>query len=568
MTPGYASPEQIQGGPVTTQSDVYSLGVLLTELLTGRKPNSSEKPAKGNGEPAMQMEPLGPDLDAMTQQATAEEPGRRYASVAELSADVTRYLEKRPVLARPPSLFYSIARMCARNKAVTGVTALLVLAVLAGLTAVGWQTRVAQRERLLAERRFENARKLIYTVIHEIQPQLADVNGATAIRKSLVEKTLVYLEALWKDAAANPDLTRELVDSYVTLASIAGDPSTSNTGDSHRAADILAKAEPLAGTLYRQKAMDANTCVTLALFYGALARNQNYFGSVQTAQDYAKRAVAAADRLNLLEPGEKRSLVTLAASLMTLAGFKPHGPDAVPLFERALASYQTLAAQDPSDTNRQRVALAYKNLASLWLDLEDFQRSLDAARQARAWDEKRLAEDPSSPEKQMAIAFDLGAIGAAQESLNRLPEAAETMRENVALRERIAAANRDNRRAADRLAYATRDLASVERQLGKRAASRRHLERTLELYEALSARGPLVPQSLDRFASATASLAEMQFEDGMKNRGCALFRKAVTLMDELDRRGSAFSVPMQAAAARTRVKSCAAEAIASGAQAH
>jgi tetratricopeptide (TPR) repeat protein len=480
----------------------------------------------------------------------ADEPAQRFASVAEFSADIERYLEKRPVLARPPSRFYTFARACARNKTVTALAAALALTVLGGVAAATWEAQIAAR-------RFDSARGLIYTVIHDVQPQLASVNGATAIRQSLIQKTLVYLEALWKDAGGNPNLTAELLDAYVTLASVAGDPSTANTGNIPLASGILTKAEPLAAALSGRKNLDGDALVSLSKFYNAAARNREFYGSPEAAQTYARRGLDAAERLARLEPGRKRSMETLATALTVLAALKQVDPEAITLYERVLTIYQGLAARDPSDNNLRNTALAYKNLASIWLGLNEFQRSLDAALQARQWDEKLLTANPSSPETQMSVAFDLGAIGAALDKLNRLSEAAQTMRANIAIREKVAAANPDDRRVADRLAYALRDLAEVEQEMGDPAAARLDYTRTLDLYEKLARRGSLVPQSLDRFASASVHLATIESQAGKKERGCALFRQAANLFDELHARGSAAEIVELETEAHIRAKSCA-----------
>ena len=120
MTPDYASPEQISGGLVTEASDVYSLGVLLYELLTGERPKArlddDAHPRAGAAEPARRAGAgLHRDLDDIVLMAMQPEPEKRYPSAAAFEADIRRYLDSRPVQARTGRLHYGVARLLSRE---------------------------------------------------------------------------------------------------------------------------------------------------------------------------------------------------------------------------------------------------------------------------------------------------------------------------------------------------------------------------------------------------------------------------------------------------------------------
>jgi eukaryotic-like serine/threonine-protein kinase len=148
MTPAYASPEQLRGEPVTVQSDVYSLGVILFKLLTGRLPvdpagkTSDELAAAVNATPPRPSTvALGKlagkvrrnDLDMLCLKALHREPGRRYASAGALSRDIDRYLSGEPLEARPDALSYRLGRFAARNRrGVIAAAAMLALLMVAG----------------------------------------------------------------------------------------------------------------------------------------------------------------------------------------------------------------------------------------------------------------------------------------------------------------------------------------------------------------------------------------------------------------------------------------------------
>ena len=180
LTPGYASPEQIRGDRITTASDVYSLGVLLYEMLSGRKPyrlksNTSEEMARAITE----QEPERPstavlhdsrftihhsrlkgDLDNIVLMALRKEPERRYSSSENLAKDIERHQNGLPVTARPNTFAYRAEKFFKRNRAGVVAGALVALAIAAGICATLWQARVATIQRDRARREAEKVEKI------------------------------------------------------------------------------------------------------------------------------------------------------------------------------------------------------------------------------------------------------------------------------------------------------------------------------------------------------------------------------------------------------------------------
>jgi Tol biopolymer transport system component len=142
LTPGYASPEQISGGVVTEASDVYSLGVLLYELLTGKRPGSRENPA-----PPSKVAPgrgISTDLDKVVLMAMRREPSHRYRSAGLLEEDIRRYLDSRPVRARRDTLFYRASKLFRRQKVAVVSSAVGLLLGVVALTVFqvrGWRSK-------------------------------------------------------------------------------------------------------------------------------------------------------------------------------------------------------------------------------------------------------------------------------------------------------------------------------------------------------------------------------------------------------------------------------------------
>ncbi|MBL8764276.1 MAG: serine/threonine protein kinase [Phycisphaerae bacterium] len=168
MTPRFASPEQFRGVPLSTASDVYSLGVVLYELLSGEAPYRLEPDATWEelARAICETEPPAPsvaarrragrpavvlrgDLDTIVLKAMHKEPGRRYSSAEQMASDLRRHLDGMPVLARPDTIGYRATKFVRRNRVAVGLTA-AVFVLLAALAVVATvqSVRVAQRQRL------------------------------------------------------------------------------------------------------------------------------------------------------------------------------------------------------------------------------------------------------------------------------------------------------------------------------------------------------------------------------------------------------------------------------------
>ncbi len=166
MTPAYASPEQIRGETVTTTSDIYSLGKVLSELLGFEKavsqtPISAKKTVKDlhttqadqpNRKLQIANRKSKDDLQNITAMALREEPERRYQSVEAFVDDIENYLKGLPVAARPATVSYRASKFIKRNKSAVAAASLILITLVIGIIATVWQAQAAQREKEKAEK--------------------------------------------------------------------------------------------------------------------------------------------------------------------------------------------------------------------------------------------------------------------------------------------------------------------------------------------------------------------------------------------------------------------------------
>ena len=240
MTPQYASPEQIRGQPVTTATDVYSLAMVLYEMLTGRRPYEVDTTSVAEiARTVCEVQParpgLGGDLDNILFMALRKEAARRYATIQELAADLERYLSHRPVRARPDTLPYRAKKFLRRNR-VALAAAVLLIGTLSGALAV--TLRAQHRERA----RFDQVRQLATRFLFEFDRDIRLLPGSTPAREKLVTTAMQQLDNLSIDAAGDAQLTADLSQAYQSLADVLGMPGMPSLGHTARAEASYRKA--------------------------------------------------------------------------------------------------------------------------------------------------------------------------------------------------------------------------------------------------------------------------------------------------------------------------------------
>jgi serine/threonine protein kinase/tetratricopeptide (TPR) repeat protein len=302
MTPLFAAPEQVSGGKITTSTDVYSLGVLLYLLLTGRHPAGPGpySPAEllisiTEKEPARPSEAVDPrdeesasrrgaspeklrrsfrgDLDTILGKALKKNPQERYASVGAFAEDLRRFLRHQPISARPDTLAYHAAKFVRRNRTLVTLTAAAMVLVIGSLSTGLY---IANRERKAAEERFAQVRQLANKFI-ALDNDIRGLPGSTKVRMQIVSDSLQYLTSLGGDVRGDKDLALETAYAYVRVAHVQGDPTSPNLGQFAEARVSLDKAQQFVDAVLAQDPVNQRglfIATTIAHDYMELAESQ------------------------------------------------------------------------------------------------------------------------------------------------------------------------------------------------------------------------------------------------------------------------------------------------------
>lgn len=317
MTPEYASPEQVRGEPVSAATDVYALGAVLFELLTRSKAQTVTVPTAVELDrvicqtdvvrPSTKApEPIDRDLDYIVLKAMRKEPGQRYPSVSEMAADLRRWLEGLPVLARQGAWSYRAGKFLRRNRLGLAAAMLLVIAVAGGVISTVRQKRVA-------ERRFQQVRNLANTFLFEVNDELRDLPGTTAVRKKLVDTAITYLSSLAPEAGGDPELTYEIARAYQRVGSIQASIDTGGLSRHREAIESWRRGAALIEGVARDRPRDARFQGLRSTLRLSIGRARETLGE-PGAIDELRQALVLFQQTLQLDPQSSRTLSGIFAT--------------------------------------------------------------------------------------------------------------------------------------------------------------------------------------------------------------------------------------------------------------
>ncbi len=538
MTPAYASPEQASGQPITTATDIYSLGVVLFELLTGARPYqiTSTSPLEIQ-KTLLETHPVAPsrlkpglstDLDSIVAMAMRKEPDRRYVSAAALADDLRRHLDNFPILARPDTRRYRASRFVKRHKAMVIGAALAGVALSAASAVALWQARVARTERALSERRFSDARKIANSMVFELHDEIVRVPGATKARGVLMQRASEWLDVLAADAPQEPQLQAELAEAFSRLASVLGDAGTANLGRPDAALVALRKALALRETLAAQAPEDRKVQDALALSHIDMA----YAVHGGEGIDHARRAVQISMALVRAAP-EVREYTARQGEALFAEGFVRvqsgdlEGGERV--YRQAGEIFETRLRQDPDGrTARRDVSLINKRLGAILLVQNRLSEAETHYERALVMDEKLAESDPTSVQTRFDLSVSHVELSAVQRKARNFKGALAHLDRALGIRRQLGKEDPANAQARRGLNSVLSRMGAVHNALGQ------NREALAVLFEANSQlEGATATEDK---AALAYNLGEMSLAHrGLKRHGeaCRSYRRAERIVAEI-----------------------------------
>ena len=582
MTPEYASPEQVRSQPITTATDVYSLGVLLYELLTGHRPYrlkdqslreiewaicevEPEKPssvvthgshipsAEGSadsrlkpalvsqireGRPEKLRRRLLGDLDNVVLMALRKEPQRRYASVEQLSQDIRRHLEGLPVAARPATLRYRASKFVRRHPAGVAAAAAVLLILLAGMVITTREARIARTEKARAERRFNDVRHLANSFLFEFHDAIKNLSGATPARRLVVAKALEYLNGLAGEASGDPALQAELAEAYLKVGDVQGNPYIGNLGDTPGALESYGKALDIAEKLAHDSPKNDSASHLVARSQKAIGEVLALSGQPAKAAEVLRQAIPSLERLFANKPSDVEVQLDLADcynSLGDALGSKSalnlgDKAGAAENFQKALVIYQRLAA---TDRNNPRVL---PGLAVAEEKIGETREADGAMPDAGDWYGKALSiyenlitADTANARRRKDYGAVLGRRGMVRQAMGDKPGALKDLLGMLEIDEALSNADPQNMQLREALWVPYAQVGDLMDVMGDKAGTLRNYRKALAIMQDLVQKNPTNLQLQAKLSDSLLGLGVLLVRNGNEVEGAAMISRGLQI---------------------------------------
>ncbi|MEO8369152.1 MAG: serine/threonine-protein kinase [Candidatus Solibacter sp.] len=490
LTPQAASPEQVRGETLTTASDVYALGVLLFELLSGHPPYVAPShppdlarvvcetvpPKPSSVAEGAAAKTLQGDLDNIILKALEKDPARRYQHAADLAGDLRRYLQGLPVEARAGGAGYRVRKFATRHKRALAVAVIVFAAMTAAVTDAVLQGRRAQR-------RFNDLRQLAGTFLFEFHDAIATLPGATPARELVLQRAVQYLDSLSREAAGDTDLKLEAAEGYLRVGTVQGVTFESNLGKIPEARASFQKAIALFEPVVKERPNDLKAATGLGRATLGLT----------TTYPANERGLAATRGVeSLLENlAKRRQLDSDAGVVLGQAYFGTaerlmdgkHNDEALAARMKSIAYFRDLSAKYPENADARRfLAQSEKRLAYFYITaLRDFPKAAEHLTTSLAIDKQRLAREPNNTVVKLDLALDFAYLGGLMQRRGDLERALPFLQNAASARTEVLSADPRNFRVRYLLITDLTHLGTVYRNLNQSSESKQSFVRASQL---------------------------------------------------------------------------------------
>jgi eukaryotic-like serine/threonine-protein kinase len=585
LTPEYASPEQLRGALLGTATDVYSLGVVLYELLTGRRPTGetdrASAAARRAGKPERWAKRLEGDLDVILQMALRTEPERRYAGAGRLAEDLRRHLDRLPVAARGESLAYLGGRFVRRHRTAVVAAAMVVLSLLGGMATTLWQARraaaertlaetrqnqaeraaaesaaartraegehaeaerqraAAETERALADRRFSEVRELAGTFLFDFHDSIATLPGSTAARRKVVETGLRYYDSLQKQAGDNRDLLEEIARGYDRLGDVLGNPYKPNLADRAGANDAYNKALAI-----RRGIADPSPAFVRDRLRGNIRRAQMMFvGGTDFAA--AERTLLEAIAIGQPAPASRDyevrdALANAWSAFGDLRLRMNKTSEAIEAYQNVLGIAESLAKEKRNPASESAgLSLAHTKLADQWSRMGRTTEAYRNITAALAIDRELADAKHDDLARQRKVYIDYLVLSvilrsADAESLHSPLDRVAALEAAVDIANRISNADPDNAARLEDLGQAESMMEAALLDRGDAAAALVHARRALDLIERHAKLTGTTFDGVEGRLEANERVGDALRENGRYDEALAQYDKAAAWLEQLE----------------------------------
>ena len=544
-TPAYMAPEQASGSreAATVAADVYGLGAILYELLTGRPPFKGDSPLD-TLKRVLEEEPARPrtlnpevhrDLETICLKCLCKEPGSRYASAADLAEELQRFLRGEPILARPVGPLGRIWRWGRRRPLVSGLLVALFAALTVGLALTTWQWRRAERHARAVEEQRDRAEenfRLAHGAVNDLfyfDQELARSSGQQSLRRSLLQSGRAYLRSFLERRSHDPALRVELADAQFNLARIStvlGPRSDAQAAYREALAGYRALHESAPADVAVQRRL-AHVLCNLAILE---ERGTAKLALLKEAEERYRDFLRGHPRDRELRSGLGNTLNSLGTVHVTSGRLT----DARRCLKQAAELHEGLMHEDPKDSSYPgQLAAAVGNLGTLAGRVGDHAEAVRCFRRVRDLWEGLLRTAPHDPERQAGLAASCHDLAIAMRDAGQRQEAVPYLRQALDLRKRLADANPEVLRFQTDLGASHTALGILYAQQGAQDDALRCYRAARAIHEGLVGRDP-------GSAVFRKDLAVSHFNVGVVHGACGRrpeelrsFRKARALQEEL-----------------------------------
>lgn len=479
LTPAYASPEQLCGETVTTASDIYSLGVVLYELLTNGRPfhfkgksldeiiktvtSFEPLPPSLNSRSAIRKSQLKGDLDNIALMALRKEPVRRYQSVEALANDIERHLKGLPVSAQANTRKYRISKFVKRHRAGVFAAAMIFLSLIGGVVISLWQTRRAEMQKVRAEKRFGEVRKLSNSLMFEIHDSVQDLQGSTPTRQLIVSRALEYFDSLAQESGDDPGLQIDLATAYQKIGDIQGNPYSANLGDTPGALKSYQKSVSILESLTNLQTTTESQ-ISLGKSYRAVGDVMEVEGNVFECVNNYRRSLEIFENLSSQQADNTevkdelaRAYETLGDGMSRMENFED---EKLQNYRRNLAIREDLADQNPTERKfRRSLALAYLKVGGAFDAKQP--EAVENLKKCISILEDLSKTDPTNARARREVGFAYYQLGNILTQAQNFPEALESRRKAFVIRQEFAINDLQNKQAQFDLGTAYADLSEA-----------------------------------------------------------------------------------------------------------